>query len=123
MEDIKNSIILNVDQLLTINFNIFKEKNTISPCELTKEITKIINNQIKNIKNKKKINENDNENKLQINSREELTIIYKEFMKKRIHELKIENENHKYKKSILDIFSQSYNEWKIKEKEIFIKEK
>lgn len=121
MEDIKNSIILNVDQLLTINFNIFKEKNTISPCELTKEITKIINNQIKNIKNKKKIN--DNENKLQINSREELTIIYREFMKKRIHELKIENENHKYKKSILDIFSQSYNEWKIKEKEIFIKEK
>lgn len=117
------------DELLSIKLNIFMETNKISGCDIGKEIGRIINNEIKDIRNSFKKPVNKEKKKIEekeliiINSREELTVIYNDFMKKNLDELKKNNEKAKNKRTILELFQESYNEWKKKEKEIKIIEK
>jgi len=129
MNDIKTILIMKFDELLSIKLNIFMETNKISGCDIGKEIGRIINNEIKDIRNSFKKPVNKEKKKIEekeliiINSREELTVIYNDFMKKNLDELKKNNEKAKNKRTILELFQESYNEWKKKEKEIKIIEK
>lgn len=129
MNDIKKKILINFNHLIDLKLKEFNESNKISGSSIGIEIGRIINNEIKDIRgtfkkteDKKKVKENEKKELLVINSREELTFIYKEFMRKKIDELKKENENKKNKRTYLEIFQDSYNEWKKREREIKIKE-
>lgn len=129
MNDIKKKILIKFNHLIDVKLKEFNDTNKISGSSIGIEIGRIINNEIKDIRelfkkteNKKKIKENDEKELIIINSRDELTVIYKEFMRKKIDELKKENENKKNKRTYIDVFQDSYNEWKKREREIKIKE-
>jgi uncharacterized membrane protein YgaE (UPF0421/DUF939 family) len=115
IEDIKITIIKKVEELLTLNLNNFKETNRLSTIVIGTNISKIINEQMtdlkKSIKTKKEkikiVKENINNDDIILKSTS-----YKLYMKTMIEKLKNEDKDKINKRNILELFEESNNMWK-----------
>lgn len=119
INDIKISIIKKVEDLIILNLNNFKETNRLSTTIIGKEISKIINEEIIDLKKSIKIKKEEiiivKEN-INIEDKELQSNLYKIYIKNMIKKLKDEDKDKKNKRNILELFEESNNMWKKTEK-------